>query len=226
MKRFLGMSQWNSSLDFAAQHLGGRPEPDDLRRLLDLQASDAASGRTNALREAGVTFLDSDRPPELVEAACRGRDDLEGIARLARAQAMADMVRLCGFVAEDVDGEGIGYWFGPEQAPIEAAPLIRFNRNGSFSIEPGNGIAEAALVIGSRGDEGTFATLRNWLNDQGIVVSARSISDIRQRECSPGPQVAYEQLIQAYSSDLTTTSASGIGDPVQLMTSHRGPKIS
>jgi hypothetical protein len=44
-----------------------------------LQARNAASGSTNVLREAGVTFLDSDRPLALVAAACRGR------ARLARA---------------------------------------------------------------------------------------------------------------------------------------------
>lgn len=220
------MSQSNSSVGFAAQHLGGRPVPDDLRRLLELQARDAASGRTNPLKEAGVTFLDSDKPPALVAAALRGRDDLEGIARLACAQAMADVVRMSGFVAEDADGAAIGYWFGPEQTPIEAAPLMRFDDSGSFSVAPGNGIADAVLVIGSRGDEGTFASLRDWLNEQGFAISARLISDIKRRDCAEGPQAAYERLIQTYSADLSAASTSGVGDPVQLMATYRGPEIS
>lgn len=219
------MSSSNPSLDFAAEHLGGRPMPDDLHKLIDLQARDAATGGENPLKQAGVTFLGGDRLPALVAAACRGRDYLEGIARLAASQATADMVRLSGFVAEGAGSGAIGYWFSPEQAPIEVAPLMRFDQSGSFSLVPGNGIAEAVLVIGSRGDEGTFRTLRDWLNEQGFAISARSISDIKPRPCATGPQAAYERLIQTYSADLSATSTSGVGDPVELMTTHRGPKI-
>jgi hypothetical protein len=139
---------------------------------------------------------------------------------------MADMVRLSGFVAEDADGDAIGYWFGQEQTPIEVAPVMRFDRSGSFSIAPGSGIAEAVLVIGSHGDEGALAALRDWLNEQGLAISAPSISDIKRRECASGPQAAYERLIQTYSADLSAASTSGVGDPVQLMTTYRGPKIS
>jgi hypothetical protein len=45
------------------------------------------------LNRLGVIFLEYDRLPSLVEAECRGRDDLQGIARLAYARAMEDMVR-------------------------------------------------------------------------------------------------------------------------------------
>jgi hypothetical protein len=138
---------------------------------------------------------------------------------------MADMVRLSGFVAEDAGGGAIGYWFGPEQTPIEVAPPMRFDRSGGFFIAPGNSIAEAVLVIASRGGEGAFGALRDWLNEQGFAISARSINDIKPRPCTTGPQAAYERLIQTYSADLSATSTSGVGDPVQLMTTHRGPKI-
>lgn len=220
------MSASSPSLDFAAKHLGGRPAPDDLRRLLDLQARDAASGSANPLRQAGVRFLDSDQPPALVAAALRGRDDLDGIARLAHAQAMADMVRMCGFVAEDAGGDAIGYWFGPAQTPIDAAPAMRFDASGSFSIAPGNGVAEAVLVIASHGDERAFAALRDWLNQQGFAISAQSIGDIERRGCAQGPQTVYARLTQTYFADLSAASTSGVGDPVQIMATYRGPKIS
>jgi len=67
----------------------------------------------NRLKSAGVIFLEHDRLPALIESECKGRNNLEGITRLAYAQAMADMVRYSGFLAEDVDGSAIGYWFGP-----------------------------------------------------------------------------------------------------------------
>jgi hypothetical protein len=220
------MSSCNPMPDFAAQHLGGRTVPNDLRRLLELQAHDAASGSANVLKDAGVTFLLGDRLPALVEAECRGRDDLGGIARLAQSQAMADMARESGFVAEDEDGAAIGYWFGPEQLPIESAPLMRFDRNGSFSVVPGNGIAEAVLVIGSHGSDETFAALRDELNRQGFAIAARSIGDVGPRKCAVGPQAIYEQLIQSYSADLSTTSAPDTGGPVEIMTTYRGPRIT
>jgi hypothetical protein len=220
------MSSSDPILDFAAQHLGGRTMPNDLRRLLELQARDAASGSASVLKDAGVTFLDGDRLPGLVEAECRGRDDLGGIARLAHAQAMADMVRESGFVAEDEDSGAIGYWFGPEQLPIESAPLMRFDRIGSFSVVPGNGIAEAILVIGSHGNDETFAALRDALNRQGFAIAVRSIGDIGPRKCAVGPQATYEQLIQSYSANLSTESAPDSAGPIEIMTTHRGPEIT
>jgi len=145
------MSPIDPIIQYATQQLGGRTMPDDLRRLLNLQWRDAAGGRSdNLLKDAGVTFLDGGRMPRLIAAVCTGRDDLEGAARLAYAQAMGDMVRYSGFVAEDAAGDAIGYWFSPARVPIETAPLLRFDTDGNFSILPGNGIAEAILVIASR----------------------------------------------------------------------------
>ncbi len=210
---------------FAAQHLGGRQLPDDLRRLLDLQRRDAASGRTNRLNSAGVTFIDGDRMPGLIAAICAGRDDLDAVTRLAHAQAMGEMIRHSGFVAEDAAGGAIGYWFSPDPIPIETAPLLRFDPNGNFSILSGDGIAEAVLVVASRGDNSTFSELRDYFNEQGLRITARTIQDVEPRECSLPPQATYQELIQAYSADLSATSVSGTGGPVDIMTIQRGPKI-
>ena len=210
---------------FAAQHLGGRTMPNDLRKLLNLQWRNAASSGANPLNDRGVTFLDGNRLPVLIETVRTGQDTLKGIPRLADSQAMADMIRYCGFVAEDADGNAIGYWFGPDRIPIEAAPLICFAKNGNFSILRGNRIAEALLVIASHENDRVFADLRDYLNEQGLAITARTIHDVQQPECSQPPQATYQQLIQAYSADLSTTSAPDTGSPVNIMTTHRGPKI-
>jgi hypothetical protein len=183
--------------------------PGDLRRLLSL-AHDA-SGRAKCLNRLGVVFLERDRMPALIDAECRGRDDLEGIARLACARAMEDMLRFSGFVAEDVDGSAIGYWFGPDQVEIDAAPLMRFDTTGKFSILPGNGIAEAMLALASHGDNDVFCELRECLNEQGLTITARSINDLVHPKCAVLPQATYQQLIKTYMADLSTTSVPDTG---------------
>jgi hypothetical protein len=219
------MGESDPTVQFAGQHLGGRTIPGDLRKLLNLQSHDAANKSANRFNDAGVTFLDSDRLPALIDAECTGRDDLEGTVRLAYAQAMADMVRYSGFVAEDADGNAIGYWFSPDPIPIETAPLLRFDTDGNFSILPGNGIAESILVIASRDNNLTFSKLRDCLNEQGLNITARTIQDVQRRECSLLPQATYQKLIQAYSADLLATSVPDTGGSVNIMTTHRGPRI-
>jgi len=210
---------------YSAQHLGGRTVPDDLRKLLKLQWRDATDGRNNRLRSAGVTLIDNSLPKLLI-AACAGRDDLGGATRLAYAQAMADMVRSSGFVAEDdTTGDAIGYWFGPDRIPIEVTPLLRFDTDFNFSILLGNNIAEAILVVASRGDHRTFCELRDHLNELGLNIAARSIEDVQPRTCAIPPQAAYQQLIRAYSADLSAASIPDTGSPADIMTIHRGPKI-
>ena len=219
------MSPIDPIIQYASQHLGGRTVPDDLRKLLNLQWRDAAAGSSaNLLKDAGVTFLDGGRMPGLIAAVCTGREDLEGAARLAYAQAMGDMVRYSAFVAEDAAGDAIGYWFSPDRIPIETAPLLRFDTDGNFSILPGNGIAEAILVVASRDNNLTCSKLRNYLNEQGLNITARTIKDVQRRECSLLPQATYQQLIQAYSA-LLAASVSDTGGSVNIMTIHRGPKI-
>jgi hypothetical protein len=169
-----------------------------------------------------LEIIDGDQMPRLIAAECSGRDDLEGAMRLACAQAMGDMLRYSGFVAEDTAGGAIGYWFGPDRIPIGLAPLMRFDANSNFSILCGNGIAEAILVIASRGDNQTFSELRVYFSKLGISIAPRTIEEVQRRECAFPPQAAYEQLIQAYLADLSTTSTSGTGGPVNIMTIHHG----
>jgi hypothetical protein len=210
---------------FAASHLGGRTMPGDLRTLLELQWRDAVAGTVNPLRNAGVTFLEGDRLPAIIEFECKGRDDLDGIRRLAYAQAMADMARYCGFVAEDVDGNAIGYWFGPHSVPIEAAPLISYNTKGNFSVLRGQGVAEAILVVAALESDELFSTLREYLNGHGFNIVARKIGDTRMPECSLLPQATLQQLLESYSTDLSTTSLPDTASSVNIMNIHRGSQI-
>jgi hypothetical protein len=212
-------------IDFTQRHLGGRAVPSDLRKLLEWQGGAAASSERGFLKSAGVRMLDEDRMPTLIAAILTGRDNLDSANRLPHAQAMGEMLRYCGFVAEAAAGDAIGYWFSPDRIPIDAAPLLRFDTEGHFSILPGNTIAEGILFIASGGDDQTFGALRKQLHDMGLDISAGTMSDLRPRECALHPEVEYQRLIRTYARDLSTTSMPDSGEPVDLMTMHRGPDI-
>jgi hypothetical protein len=220
------LSVGDPAVQFAAHHLGGRAVPDDLRRLLSLQRHEATGeGAEKCLNRLRISFLAYDRLPALIDAERRGRDDLVGIARLAYARAIEDMVQYSGFVAEDVEGGAIGYWFGPDQSQIEAAPLMRFDPSRNFSILRGNNIAEAILALASRGDDMVFSELRECLNQQGLMITARSVNDLLQPKCAVLPQTTYQRLIRTYLSDLSTTLVPDTGEPADIMTTHRGPQL-
>jgi hypothetical protein len=187
---------------YSSRHLGNRPIPNDLRLLLEMHLNDSVP--TDCLN--GIRFLDGDRSATLIEMECSGRNDLSGVSKLAHAQAMADMVHMSGFVAEDGDDSAIGYWFGSAQSQIDDAPLILFNRNHSFSVLPGAGIAETVLVLASHGDDRIFVKVRNLFRRFGLQVAPTSLQGVAIRSCSPSPQTIYEQLIATYSADLSTAT--------------------
>lgn len=96
------------------------------------------------------------------------------------------------------DGAALGYWFGPSDYPIDAAPILRFDRKGAFSLLPGNGIAEAILTSAADGDDRRFAELRDHLDRHGLHIVPTLVAAIRLPICSPTPQTVYEQLLATY----------------------------
>jgi hypothetical protein len=206
---------------YSSHHLGNRPIPNDLRMLLEMQLNGAISA--NCLH--GIRFLDGDRNATIIEMECSGRNDLAGISKLAHAQAMADMVQMTGFVAEDGDDSAIGYWFGPAQSRIDDAPLIQFNRTRGFSVLPGAGIAETVLALASHCDDRVLVQVRKLFGQFGLQIAATSLQGVAIPFCSPTPQTIYEQLVATYSADLSTATPHDIDDPVEIMTIQRGPGI-
>ena len=102
---------------------------------------------------------------------------------------------------------------------------MRFDTTGNFSILRGNGIAEAILALASHGNDRVFCELRDCLNQHGLAIAARSVHDLPQPKCALPPQVTYQQLIETYLADLSTTAGPDTGGPVNIMTTHRGPQL-
>jgi len=209
----------DSISEFSASHLGHRPVPRDLRVLLQLPWPAAPV-------LSGLSMLRGNLPPTLIAEECSGRNDLSGSERVAHALAMKDMLGYSGFVAEGSRGEALAYWFGPSQYAIEVAPLMMFGPNGSFSVLPGNGIAEALLVLAAHGDDQLFGTLREKLSRYGVDVVPDSLAEIRIPQCSPTPQSVYELSLASYRADLLAARPPQSGQPVEIEAIDRGPRLS
>lgn len=210
------MTQSAPISDFSKFHLGGRVAPPDLRLLLEMQWS--AGGASDPLR---IRFLADDQAPAQVAAESSGHTDLTGLEQTARAQAMTDMFRYSGFVAECGDGAALGYWFGPTHFTIDAAPIIRFDRKGDFSVLPGNCIAEAFLALAADRDERCFAELRDLLERHGLHIVPTSLAAIRAPVCTPTPQTVYQQILATYRADLSAAVPPQSGGPVEILITER-----
>ena len=110
----------------------------------------------------------------------------------------------------------------PLHYPIDAAPILRFDRKGAFSILPGNGIAEAILRSAAAGDDRRFAELRDHLDRHGLHIVPTLVAAIRLPICSPTPQTVYEQLLATISPRSFGGRASpNTGGPVQILATER-----
>ena len=210
------MTQSNLISDFSKFHLGGRVAPADLRVLLEMQWR--AGGASDALR---IRFLAGDRTPAQVAAESSGRTNLTGLERTARAQAMTDMFRYSGFVAECGDDAALGYWFGPANFTIDTAPIIQFDRNGDFFVLPGNCVAEALLALAADGNERCFVELRDQLERHGLHIVPISLAAIRAPSCAPSPQTVYRQILATYRADLSAAVPPQSGGPVEILITER-----
>ena len=166
-------------------------------------------------------FLQAIRRQRKSSWSLSGRADLTGLERAARAQAMTDMFRYSGFVAECGDGAALGYWFGPANFTVDAAPIIRFDRKGDFSVLPGACIAEAFVALAADKDERRFVELRDQLEQHGLRIVPTSLAAIRAPVCTPSPQTVYEQILATYRANLSAAVPPQSGGPVEILVTER-----
>jgi hypothetical protein len=97
---------------------------------------------------------------------------------LANIAAIEDVFALSTFVVELDDQDLLGYWHGPEGTPIDKAPILSLDTEGQFEIATGRALTEAIVAFGLWRDS-DFARTRDWCAQRGIVVAARTLSELK-----------------------------------------------
>lgn len=177
---------------FSHNRLDGEAVPDDLRILLPHRDELAArSGFRLVLDEDWAPWLDPGASAESVHA---------DPAAVANLRATAEVCRLIAFVAEDGEGQYVGYWRGPSHRKVVLSPLVVYDRTGQFHLCVSSTFAESVLER-AYGNEG-FPELRDWFQSLGISIGWDSPSQLTFPHEKLPPKEMYRQLSERYLRSL------------------------
>jgi hypothetical protein len=159
---------------FSQERLSGRPVPSDVRSLLEAQWRD---DEDDPLEEIGIAFLAPGVSHPLVDHSYLNDDDRSDLDIMANVAAIDEVNRYVGYVAEDLDGALMGYWFHPDEPADRPAPVLTFDTEGQFNILPGTTFAEA--VVGARvSDDDDFGRLADRFEALGVPMPVRRWADL------------------------------------------------
>ena len=165
--------------EYARQRLGGRAIPPDLRTLLVVQwQRDATNAGADPLEAMGVGLLEAGETHDLLDHSYLNEKDRADPDIMANVAAIKSTCEHAAFVARDEDGAAIGYWFGPENLGTDAAPIVKLDTEGSFSLLEGETLSEALLGSHVFEDAEKFAQLKQSFAKAGIPIDADSWDEL------------------------------------------------
>ena len=180
--------------EYSRQRLAGRELPDDLRKLLVLQwQRGAATAGADPLDAMGATLLEAGETHDLLDHSYLNDKDRADPDIMANVAAMRSTCEHAAFVAQDADRNIVGYWFGPENADIGAAPIIKLDTEGRFSLLEGRTLSEAMLGSHVFEDDAKFAELKAVFASAGIAIGAESFDDLAYPSPPTDPAEFHEQ---------------------------------
>lgn len=179
---------------FENEILKSQAVPPDLRALLDAVH---AAGESGPLREAlGFAFLVPGRDYPLLTGSYLNDADRKNPDIMVNVAAIDDVLALCTMVAESEDGDVIGYWHGPERMPIDSAPIVKLDTEGTFGLMQGRTLSEAMLGNDTFSDPERFADMRAWLAACGIAIAATNWRELSAPQAPTRPDKLHEALYE------------------------------
>ncbi len=157
--------------------------PEDLavwRRLQD-------AGEPNPWSD-GVRLLADDERPAALDTSYLTAEDLANPDIAANSRAIEETAALITWVAEDEDeGQASGYWRGPDDLPLTAAPVVSLDNEGQFQVLRGTSLSEALSdEYGQWADDG-YVGLVAQCRSQGVPISADDPDELPEPTVSPTP---------------------------------------
>src|SRR5215475_39844 len=148
---------------FSRDYLGGRAIPSDLSILLKMQwnrvPDPGGENYVDPLETFNFQLLSDGRQSGILDKSYLSETDRANPDIMANVAAIDDVLAHILVVGEHHDNGAYGYWLGPENGPIESAPIVRLDTEGQFELRRGNTLAEALLVDCGSHDEDEFIDL-------------------------------------------------------------------
>jgi hypothetical protein len=188
--------------EYSEGQLGGRAVPDDLRGLLQLQWQRTAAPNPLApareqpdpLAAIGVHILEVGEPNDLPDHSYLTARDMADQDIMANVSAIREVCQCAAFVAVNRDGNAFGYWFGPENCPIERAPIVRFDTEGQFMLMNGGTLTEALVGDYAFDDDEEFTRLKAWLAKFSVQIAPTRWDELPERSSISNPGTMHMEL--------------------------------
>jgi hypothetical protein len=157
--------------------------PEDLAVWRDHQDA----GKPNPWSDS-VRLLTDDDQPAALDTSYLTAADLANPDIAANSRAIEETAALITWVAEDEDeGKAFGYWRGPNDLPLAAAPVVSFDSEGQFQLLRGANLSEALSdEYGHWADDGYPGVVARC-RAQGVTISADDPDDLLEPTVSPTP---------------------------------------
>lgn len=162
--------------------------PEDLavwRRLQD-------AGQPNPLSES-LRFLADGEQPAALDTSYLTAEDRANPDIAANTKAMEETAALITWVAEnDDEGVAFGYWRGPDDLPLDAAPVVALDTEAQLELLRGTTLSEALVDEYGQWSQEDYTALVAECRSRGVTVSADDPDDLIEPEVSPTPSEHHE----------------------------------
>ena len=181
--------------------------PDDLLRLYHMQAQHASNEKEGADVDAmlGLKIIAPDELPSLLSNDYLSEQDLKNPDVRANVKAVEEVFAYCTFVATDDDSNLIGYWRGPENLPLDQAPIVQFDTEGQFALLDGKHLTEAVAAQVAFDDHKQFSELKAAFEKMGIVFSGDRYDALASPKGAfrESPSAMHQRLYEKYLAEET-----------------------
>ena len=143
------------------------------------------------LAALGVQVLDED--DDLFTHEYLTAEDLARPDVVANIAAINEVAALALWALQNEESELWGWWQGPDQIPLERAPVVRYDTEGQFELMAGRDMATALAVHYSWDEEERYQAIRDALADLGLDLPATLADAQLWPEVTPTPRTLHEQ---------------------------------
>ena len=188
---------------FSTTYLGGRSVPPDLVILLKMQwnrvPDPGGENYVDPLEAFNFQLLSDGQQSSVFDKSYLSETDRTNPDIMANVAAIDDVLTHMLVVGELGDYGAYGYWLGPENRPIESAPIVRLDTEGQFELRRGRMLAEALLLdYGAYDNDEEFIDLRDWFNDFGLNITASSRDEFPSLDIKPTPDDLHLERYNAH----------------------------
>ncbi|MGN9907432.1 hypothetical protein ACTMTJ_07720 [Phytohabitans sp. LJ34] len=178
-----------------AGRLRGRPVPDDLRRLVAIQAARPAGEQRarDPLLHTRTVIFEPGESDALLDHSYLNENDRADPDIMANIAAIDTVLPHAAWIGTLVDGDVVGYWLHPDEPVGEPPLVVTFSTEGEFDIQPGESLVEAVIYHYAGYQDDRFAAAAELYEAHGLPIAARRADDLPHRRAVVDPAALHSK---------------------------------